>query len=260
VNAALLLIGSGCLVCLLPLALYLLFLAFLNKRPHPTLLHGRWDLTCLLLGLSGFLLVGGPLLLSAFDSNLRGYVFEGSFGQIRQALHADATLWPFLAGGYVVLLAATIFFLMRSRARLSVIYNLAPDETETLLASVLERLRLPWRKRSGIFEVGSLPNNDAPPPEKASPPATGESPFRLSSLLEVNSFPAMHHVTLRWSDEEPEVRRAVELELERTLPNTASTPNPAAGWFITASVALFLVMLLCMGFLISWMLLTPTAQ
>jgi hypothetical protein len=259
VNAALLLIGSGCLVCLLPLALYLLFLAFLNKRPHPTLLSGRWDLTCLLLGLSGFLLVGGPVLLSVFDSTLRGYIFEGNFGRIRQTLHADATLWSVLAGDYVVILTVTILLLMRSRGRVTVIYNLAPEETETLLAGVLERLRLPWRKRSGILELGSLPN-DAHPTEKPSPAATGEIPFRLSSLLEVNNFPAMHHVTLRWSKAEPEVRRAVEREVERILPNIASPPNPAGGWFITASVALFLVMLLCMGFLISWMLLTTTAQ
>jgi hypothetical protein len=256
VNAALLLIGSGCLVCLLPVALYLLFLAFLNKRPHPTLLSGRWDLTCLLLGLSGFILVGGPVLLSAFDSSLRGYFFEGSFGHVRQTLHADVTLWSFLAGAYVAILAATIFLLMRIRGRVTVIYNLAPEEAESLLASVLERLRLPWRKRSGVFEVGSLPNDGAEAIEKILPPAAGETPLRFSSLLEVSRFPAMHHVSLRWSEEEPEVRRAVELELERTLPNIASPPNPAGGWFITASVALFLVMFICMGFLIFSMMFT----
>jgi hypothetical protein len=258
VNAALLLIGSGCLVCLLPLALYLLFLASLNKRPHPTLLNGRWDLACLLLGLSGFLLVGGPVLLSAFDSRLRATIFEGNFGHIRQSLHPDATLWSILAGVYVASLAVTILLLMRSRGRVIVIYNLAPEDTENVLACVLERLHLPWRKRSGILEVGSLPNDGAHPTEKFAPPASDESPFRSSSLLEANSFPAMQHVTLRWSDEEPEVRRAVELELDRALLNITSPPNPVAGWFITASVALFLVMLLCMGFLISWMLLTPT--
>jgi hypothetical protein len=256
VNAALLLIGSGCLVCLLPLALYLLFLAFLNKRPHPTLLSGRWDLTCLLLGLSGFILVGGPVLLSAFDSSLRSYFFGGSFGHLQQTLHADATLWSFLAGAYVALLTATIVLLMRACGRVTVIYNVAPEETEPLLASVLQRLRLPWRKRSGVFEVGSLPNDGAEPAEKIVSPTTAEIPFRLSSLLEVNRFPAMHHVSLRWSEEEPEVRRAVELELERTLPNIASPPNPAGGWFITASVALFLVMFICMGFLIFSMMFT----
>jgi hypothetical protein len=256
VNTALLLIGSGCLVCLLPLALYLLFLASLNKRPHPTLLNGRWDLACLLLGLSGFLLVGGPVLLSAFDSRLRATIFEGNFGHIRQSLHPDATLWSILAGIYVAILAATILLLIRSRGRVAVIYNLAFEDTEHVLAAVFERLHLPWRKRSGIFEVGSLPNDGTDPTGKTAPPANGESPFRMNSLLEVNAFPAMHHVTLRWSDEDPQVRRAVEVELDRTFPNIASPPNPAGGWFITASVALFLVMFVCMGFLIFWLMFT----
>src|SRR5262249_32311936 len=147
---ALVLIGSGCLVCLLPLALYLLFLAYLNNRRQPSLLSGTWDLACLLLGLSGFFLVGGPVLLSAFDSAWRALVFEGS-GHLRSVPRSDAVVWSILAAVYILALAAVIVLLLRARQRIGVIYNFPPVGAEDMVAGSLERLGLRWRQNHGVF-------------------------------------------------------------------------------------------------------------
>src|SRR5262249_8831720 len=53
-EATLYLLLVGILVCLFPLALYCLFLAWLHQRPQPTLMPGRWDFVGVLVALSGF--------------------------------------------------------------------------------------------------------------------------------------------------------------------------------------------------------------
>jgi hypothetical protein len=255
-NPALVLIGSGCLVCLLPLALCFLFLSFLNNRRQPTLLSGAWDLAFLLLGLSGFFVVGGPIMLSAFDSLLRGYLFEGNFGQIRAMLRSDAVAWSILCASYVATLAVGINVLLRWRRRVSVIYNLSAADPEILVTQALGRLTTPWRKLNGIFEI--QPEAPAATLGTATGSANGNSnSFVGASTLQVDAFPTMRHVTLTWYNAEPLVRRAVEGELTKELDSVTSPPNPAGSWFLTGAVALLFVMLLWMGVLIFWMIRAP---
>jgi hypothetical protein len=260
-NTALLLIGSGCLVCLLPLALYLLFLAFLNNRPRPTLLSGRWDLTCMLLGLSGFILVGGPVLLSAFDSTWRAIIFEGNFAHARSQLRDEPATWSILAAIYVLGMATAIILMMRARQRVSVIYNLGSD-VDVLVARALDRLGLRWRKQFGAYEV--LPPQASGDTKEAAdsdgkplPAYREDAAFFRASQLEVDPFPAMSHVTLRWYEADPAMRRVVESELLKLLDHTPSPPNPAGSWFLTGSLMLFFVMLVWTGVLVFWMVRTP---
>ena len=51
------------LVFLFPLAFYILFLAYLNARQRATMVAGVWDFVGVLFALSGFLILGGPLII-----------------------------------------------------------------------------------------------------------------------------------------------------------------------------------------------------
>src|SRR5258708_11566556 len=59
------------LLCLFPLAIYFLILAILNRRDHPVAVSGTWDFAGVLLAASGFLLLGGPLLLRTLCDHWR---------------------------------------------------------------------------------------------------------------------------------------------------------------------------------------------
>jgi len=62
------LILAACFIgvfCLAPLAVYLLWLAAVHRRGQPVPISGGGDLTALLIGLSGFILAGAVVTLTA---------------------------------------------------------------------------------------------------------------------------------------------------------------------------------------------------
>jgi len=63
-----------------PLALYLLALGWVNRRPRPMMAAGTWDFAGVLFALSGFLLFGGPALLGGLDEQSRWYWLLGQPG------------------------------------------------------------------------------------------------------------------------------------------------------------------------------------
>src|SRR5262245_36772142 len=90
-EATLYLLLVGILVCLFPLALYFLYLAWLHQRPQPTLVPGRWDFVGVLVALSGFLLVGGPAVLTLAAMRFR--FREGSFAEAREVWAEAGNAW-----------------------------------------------------------------------------------------------------------------------------------------------------------------------
>ena len=57
--------------CLIPLTMYLWWLARITGARHPKPISGPWDFAGLMLGLSGFVVFGGGLLLTLCQSNFR---------------------------------------------------------------------------------------------------------------------------------------------------------------------------------------------
>ena len=68
------------------------WLAVINRRPYPTPVTGAWDFAGLLLGLSGFLLFGGGLLLGLVQSNAR-FAARGNFEAFRAAWDRERLVW-----------------------------------------------------------------------------------------------------------------------------------------------------------------------
>jgi hypothetical protein len=211
----------------------LLFLATLNHRRRPTMLSGVWDFTCLLLGLSGFLIAGGPVLVSAIDSGWRSYWFGGNFADLKKVWHTNSVIWSIIAGGYLTALAGLIGLFMFLRKRTTVIYNVDAQALPEILIAALDACGLTWRQFRGGVEIGRA---------------------GIGGFVSIQSFPALRHVSLKWSDEDPLVRQQVDAAIDTLLQTSESPANPAGGWFMTVAVALFAIMVIWMVFLV-WVLL-----
>jgi hypothetical protein len=106
-----LILGSSLLVCLLPLACFLFYLATVQSRRYPTSLRGATDFAYLFAGLGGFWIVGGPVWLGLILSRLR------------VPYESETRTWWLLGAAYLALLAY-IFFRGRHRRRfMNVIFN-----------------------------------------------------------------------------------------------------------------------------------------
>jgi hypothetical protein len=241
------LLGSGCLVCLTPLAIYLLYLAHLNGRPTPTLVPGPWDFGAVLLGLSGFLILAGPLVLTLVNSVWRGYAFNG-WAELRVMVEREAAAGSLMAVGYLLVVGAGIAWLVRARRPVTAAYNVAAATVEPTLVEVVERLGYPWRRAEGRIEIDTRK-----PVDPATPPRF--FPHELAAV-KVSAFPATGHATLRWAGEYEGVRPEIEAALPGALPPRAVRKNPVAGWLSLAAVSILGVMLLWLAVLI-YIMVTP---
>lgn len=238
----LILIGSGCLVCLTPLAIYLLYLAHLNGRTQATLVPGPWDFGAVLLGLSGFLVLAGPLLITLLDSVWRGYAF-GGWADLRSVGRQEAKAGSLMAAGYLLAVGAGVAWLLRARRPVTAVYNVAAATTEATVTQVLEQLGYSWRRANGRVEIGPTRMTDQ------SAPSPGLLPHETAAVR-VTAFPATGHATLRWSGDYSGVRPEVEAALPQALAVHAARKNPVAGWLSLAAVSILGVMLLWLAVLI----------
>src|SRR4051794_41973769 len=112
----------------MPLAIYLLYLAHLNGRTPPTLVPGPWDFGAVLLGLSGFLLLAGPLLITLADSAWRGYAFGGG-ADLRAGGRQGGMSAPLVAPGYLLARAGGGLYPGRARPPGAARHKLAAPRT-----------------------------------------------------------------------------------------------------------------------------------
>jgi hypothetical protein len=236
------------LAFLLPVAVYLLILGSINRRRGPVLVSGTWDMIGLLFAASGFLLVTGPALLSSGYERWRLFWLLGPQGAAAPD-DGGQRLWLYLAGVYfLAVLAVAAHLLWRARASTSV-YNVEPADLETALAVACDRLGLAPVRSGNLLVFGAAPAtaDEAAAAQGAQASATGTlaAPLRQagapvsdlsgqSAVLELDAFPAMRHVTLRWDPAESPLRREVETELERALAETL-TPESDLGPILSLS-------------------------
>ncbi len=107
-------------VALAPLAIYLMFIAFVNLRTRPSMLGGLKDASLLALGISG-LVVAGPLELFLPESA------------------------AFRFGAYVWLLLIVLYFLAAALIILSqrpriVVYNTTAEELRPIISTIVQQL------------------------------------------------------------------------------------------------------------------------
>ena len=100
--------------CLAPLAVYLLWIAKITRRTRPTVFAGTWDFIGLLVGLSGFILFGGGLVVSLLQSNFR-YWMRGNFQAVLNAPMQEKLTWLLLSSLYLFLVVAVVGFTLAAR-------------------------------------------------------------------------------------------------------------------------------------------------
>jgi hypothetical protein len=217
------------LAFLLPLAVYLLALGIVNRRRGPLLVSGVWDAAGLLFALSGFLCFGGPAALTGLEERWRVYWLLG-----RGPAPADG--WSpglILSAAYFVVVVAAAGLLLAGRRRLTAVYNADPDAVAVALEEACAELGLgPVRSGNRLLLRPDAGSSRRPEPGPLRPDgAEGLS-------VEIDPFPAMNHVTLRWHPAAAPVRREVEAALARRLDGYPAPDSDLGGWLLLAGTTL----------------------
>jgi hypothetical protein len=248
------------LAFLLPFAIYLLALGLIHRRTHPLVVSGSWDFAGILFAASGFLLLGGPAVLTSLNERWRTNWLLGPDHSGWSAGDGTWVLGVLLSVLYFVLVVAGSAFLLWRHRHFTSIYNTEPWMIDKALAHAVERLGLQpiHSGRTYLFGValtgpGGRPSARSeavqgphylPPAGHAQTAGVTEPPRRAigrTTILEVDPFPALRHVTLRWDPADSAVRRQVEEELARELAEMDMPYNPLGGWLVGLGVALLVV-------------------
>jgi hypothetical protein len=211
-------------VCLAPLAVYFLWLALINRRARPTVIAGGWDFTALLLGLSGFILFGGGLLLSLLQSNVRFWM-RGNFQALRDAWGQEHLSWSVIAGLYLLVVGGGVGLTLLARRRTLVVYNIDPDEFEELVAEVFDQIGRPVERRGNLW-VGTAP------------------------LFELEPFAHGRTVTLRWLSDDPHLFQEADRQLRLAATGAPTRDNPSARWLMSAAVGSGVIVGVCLVLLV----------
>jgi hypothetical protein len=211
------------LLLFMPLGIYLLVLANINRREDPVIVSGSWDAVGLLLASSGILLGVIPLLLHirfAKDS------FAASLSMYEQ-LWADY-MPAFIA--YFVFLLLLGLGIVWMQHRKTILYNCDPDLVPDVLMHALAVLGIPAQR--GFDAVQILPG-----PEGENSPNFPRALLR--GVVRWSGFSMMRHVTLEWIGVPAPVREAIEKQLRQNRSQLRTEENPAAGWLMGLSGVIF---------------------
>jgi hypothetical protein len=234
------------LALLVPLAVYLIALGFLNRRRTPLLVPGTWDVWGLLFASSGFWLLGGPAILSGLHENWRQLWLYGRYSGHLLDQGDNESLWVLLAVLYFLAVVAVAAWQLWRARRLTSIYQINPDAIPGALGEVAERLGLHLAHTGPLYAFSTdSPEGKASRSQAFTaaqpgpgPPLMGHSPDSppipapdgQMAVVEVDPFPLLRHVTLRWHTEGSLMRRQVEQELVRLLRSTPTPENDVGGW------------------------------
>jgi hypothetical protein len=248
------------LAFLFPLTVYCLVLASVNRRRHPFVVSGRSDFLGLVLALSGFLVAGGPAILSNLVSVWRGPGRLSGVPDPESGYDWRPVVLRVLLAVYFAALVAAVALVLRQRRGVTSVYNMDPDRFDEVLGRALDQLGYSWARAGNRFYLrvpAPLPSAKPEQPAVGQITAAGavslEAPVHTAPLapaavpeqnavIEVDPFPAMHHVTVRWGLVGPSLRQEVEGEVTRALAGVVTRENPSGGWFLSAAATLFLIM------------------
>ncbi|MCS6865355.1 MAG: hypothetical protein NZS48_09880 [Gemmata sp.] len=218
---AVLLIG---LVCSIPLAMYLFWLANLTRRDRPTLLNGPQDFAALVAGLSGYILAGGGLLLTLLQTNFR-YWMRGNMEALREVWIQEKMSWILLVVAYLLAVVGTIVVTYLGRRYSLVIYNIEPAVFEGVLREVFDHLGRPLERQGRRWSSGT-------------------------PLCELDEFDGGRTVTLRWISPDLTLFHEVSRHLRAALAAQPARENPASHWLVTGAVAMTVLAACCGGLFI----------
>jgi hypothetical protein len=231
-----------------PLGLYLLVLGFIQRRSCPLVVSGAWEAIGLLAATSGFLLGGGPSILSSLHERWRMFWLLAEPGGLVTSLATGGSLWLGLSLAYYVAVVGLAVWLFLAHRALTGVYNARERQVVLALVRVCAELNL-QPIRSGNYFVFGVPAA-APPPSVVEPSSSASVPPALGpappggtappTMLQIESFRLLHHVTLRWSPAGSWVRPLVEARLARELARDATPEHDGGYWLLLLGMFLIL--------------------
>jgi hypothetical protein len=257
------------MVFFLPLSIYLFYLASINRGPHARVISGVWDVVGVLAALSGFLLIGGPAILSGLYEQWRMSWLLGNFQRLNE-IRGNWNEWIMLYAAYFVgVIGLVVWQILQARGK-TAIYNVTEEDFELALRRALDGGGVLWQRvgdrNLSLFGVAAADRTIASSPSSAKPDSEGitsQNSLSLGSVavptgvsaLSWRPFQAFHHVALAWTNVDRDIQEGIESRLAEQLLRFRSPANPAAPWFFTAGLMLLLFSLLVLGFLILFRLL-----
>lgn len=255
------------LAFLFPLAVYLLVLGLINRHRHPLFVSGMWDGIGLIFGVSGFLLFAGPAILSALNERWRMFWLFGKGNFPVAGSEGAWQFWIFLSVLYFLLVVGGVAYYFRRQRHLTAVYNATAAQVENALMEVCEQFGINPVRSGDLFLFGlSLGASSEGRAANGEPiqaphylpsavragskpletkPATASGGRRVdptileqTAILEVESFPLMQHVTLRWDPVDSPLRRVLESELSQRLAETVTHDSPLGGWLLAVGFVL----------------------
>jgi hypothetical protein len=231
---------------LVPLGVYLVVIGLLNRRGRPYMVNGAWETVGLLAGLSGFLAVAGPAILSSLHERWRLWWLLADPGSPRgiagasddlggvqwynDTPHADPRAplgyylpwWTSASVAYfVVVVLAAAWMIARSR-RLTGIHGIDGDVAVYCLEAALRESNISATRSGNKFTFDS-------------------------TTLEVDSFPALSHVSLRWTPGDTPLRPVIEAALAHEMQDAPAPEHDAGLWLCCAGLFVLGVGVLIVG-------------
>lgn len=141
----------GGILCLTPLAVYLVWLSALNRKPHPTVVTASWDFVALLVGLAGFLFCVGVMLATAVAD--LGIFTRGPFNRLAVWLPWINLAWFLSLTVYLLLLARAVRKGLAARRHSVAIYNI----DEPVLSAALDEALLVLNLEKAQVRTSTFP-------------------------------------------------------------------------------------------------------
>lgn len=215
------------MVCVAPVAFYLCWLTTVNRRDKPTVVNGAWDFAGVLAALSGFLVVGGLLLLSVVQNDPRLFA-GGSFKELQDVFERQWQYWILVLVGYVSLIGLMAVSAFRGRAKWLSVYNVDADTVDEAVDQAIKQAGLTAVRHGNVWAD-------------------------QRKLVEVAPFHGTRHVTVRILVSHPREREEIERHLRSYLRQAISPDNPAAGWISAVASGSVLSVVLFVGMMIYMM-------
>jgi hypothetical protein len=225
------------LAFLLPFSIYLTILGSVNRRRHPVMVSGVTDFIGILFAASGFLLFGGPGILSSLNERWRMFWLLGQ----RPGASAEGffQFWIFLSALYFMIVVTGAALVFRSQRHLTAVYNAEPGLIQRCLVHVCEQMGLDPARSGGLFVFGVEPAGTAAAALDEGVQTAPAALLHETAVLELVPFTRMRHVTLRWDPADSALRREVETELAKVLQETPVGPSELGMWLTLIGVTLF---------------------
>ncbi len=203
------------MVCLGPVAFYCCWLASVNRRERPVVLHAGWDFVALIAALFGFLLLGGAFLISLAVADAKLFP-SGDVERFRSLWEVNWFSWLLLFLGYLAFVSLIVAGVFHKLGRSLAIYNLDEASASGAIEHAFQAAGYTVQRKGNTWSLDS-------------------------KFLELRAFHGTRHVGVRFLKPKDERTPRIESLLRQQLAATPTVENPAASWF--ASVATGLVIL-----------------